>query len=202
MENLIKSGLFGRGLIHIDKPALVERYNACLEDIGLEKTSLDNFHIDGWGWSPEIANEMDNKYYLSHYGPANPYAIILTPLQEDRPIYFPYHSFDRHMMKEVFKQCGNQISDLTTETAIWIDIDQEIMRYRSPQDLLMIESINLKFNTSGHLMKAAREQRELVRIFYDEENAWGDTELHRKIIQSCTQYGDLRFRSLDIPEIP
>ncbi|NNC94437.1 MAG: hypothetical protein HKN92_02675 [Chitinophagales bacterium] len=202
MERLIENGLFGRGLIHLNKPALVDRYNSCLEDIGLPTSALDNFHIDGWGWSPEIADEMENKFYLSHYGPANPYAIIISPLQEDRPIYFPYHSFDRRMMKEVFRQCGSQISDLTTETAIWIDVDQEIMKYRSPQDLLMIESINLKFNSTSHLMKAAREQRELVRVFYDEENAWGDQQLHKKIIESCTKYGDLRFRSLDIPDIP
>lgn len=202
MNKLIASKLFGDGLVEITKPSLVERYNACLEDIGLKPTELKKFNIDGWGWSPEIANEKENPYYLSHNGPANPFAIVLTPDQEDRPVYFPYHSFDKDLMRIVFHTARPQIVDLSTQSGIWIDIDQEISNYRSPQDLLMIDSINLKFSTPDKLIEAAKKQRELVRQFYDDNYAWGDTKLHRKIYESSKKHGDLRFRSLDIPNIP
>lgn len=202
MEKLIASKLFGDGLIEIHKPSLIERYNACLEDIGLKPTKLKKFNIDGWGWSPEISNEQNNHFYLSHNGPANPFAIIITPEQEDKPIYFPYHSFDKDLMRIVFHTARPQIVDLSTESGIWIDVDQEINHYRSPQDLLMVDSINLKFNTPNKLIDAAREQRELVRQFYGEKYAWGDTRLHKKIYESSKRHGDLRFRSLDIPNMP
>lgn len=182
--------------------SLVERYNACLEDIGLEKTSLESFHVDGWGWSPEIAEERANKFYLSHLGVANPYAILISPEQRNKPIYFQYHSFDSHMMKGVWEDAGDQIADLTTTSAIWIDIDQEISAYREPQDLLMIDAITLRFNSAGGIMEAASGQRDLVHQFLNKRMAWADLDLHKQIIESVKQHGDLRFRSVEIPDMP
>ena len=72
MLKLIQSGLFGGRLFHVGTADLVKRYNDCLEDIGLQRTELKEFHIDGWGWSPEIAEEQQDRLYLSH-GAANPY---------------------------------------------------------------------------------------------------------------------------------
>ncbi len=185
MNKLAEKGLFGDGLIKIFKPSMIERYNRCLEDIGLKPTELQEFRIDGWGWSPEIAQEQGDDFYLSHNGPANPYAIILTPDQEDKPIYFPFHSFDRDLMRIVFRTAYSQIADLTTETVIWIDVDQEITTYKAPQDLLMIDSINLRFNTPERLMKVAKDQRALVRQFYEIDRAWGDNKLHDRILKSA-----------------
>lgn len=202
MKKLTDAGLFGVGLIQLVKPSMIERYNACLEDIGLKPTKLKKFSIDGWGWSPEIAEERKDPFYLSHNGPASPFAIIITPEQEDKPVYFPYHSYDRDLMRIVFHTARTQIADLTTETGIWIDVDKEITTFFSPQDLLMIDSIQLRFNTPDKLMQAAREQRQLVREFYDDTFAWGDSKLHKQIIASSKKYGDLRFRSLDIPDTP
>ena len=59
MNELERTGLFGKGLITIESPELVRRYNACLEDMGLPATKLKKFSIDAVGWSPEIAAEQD-----------------------------------------------------------------------------------------------------------------------------------------------
>ncbi len=202
MENLVSSGLYGKGLIKIDQPFLVERYNACMYDIGLAPTSLQEFHIDGFGWSPEIAEEKGDHYYLSHNGVANPYAIILTPKQENKPVFFPFHSFDRDIMRIVFATYRKHIIDITTESGIWIDIDQEMTEYLSPQDFLMVDSIMLRFYTPSRLMTAARKQRELVRTFYDGNRSWDNRALLEKIVSSAKKDGDLRFRNLDIPDTP
>ena len=202
MDALIASGLFGRGLVTVDQPSMVARYNACLAEIGLPTTSLGRFRIDGWGWSPEIADEREDPYYLSHLRTANPYAIILSPEQKDKPVYYPYHSFDWHMMKVVFQTAESQIADLTTTTALWIDVDQEISAYREPSDLLMVDSIMLRFNASGGVMDAAKQQRALVHQFNNQRMAWADPQLHESIIRSVSAHGDLRFRSLEIPDIP
>ncbi len=202
MQHLIPSGLFGRGLLPVQQTHLVDRYNACLEEIGLAKTYRTSFHIDGWGWSPEIAEERDDPFYLSHLGPANPYAILLSPEQRRLPIHFPYHSFDRDLMEEVFRTAGRQIEDLTTSTALWIDVDQEISAYHEPRDLLMVEAITLRFSAAGGMMRAATTQRDLVKRFHSERLAWSDHVLLKALAESVSAFGDLRYRSLDIPDIP
>ncbi len=59
MIKLIESKLFGAKLFPVDTKLMKKRYNECLTDIGIEVTNLGKFHIDGWGWSPEIAKESD-----------------------------------------------------------------------------------------------------------------------------------------------
>ncbi len=202
MEQLNQTGLFAQGLMPVNQPSLVERYNACLKEIGLSKTSLNSFRVDGWGWSPEIAAERSDAHYLSHEGTANPYAIILSPLQKDLPVYFPFHSFDKHLMKVVFQVAEAQIADLTASTALWIDVDQEISTFREPRDLLMIDAITLRFHAAGGLMEQATMQRELVHRFNNQRMAWADRRLLLQISDSVKAHGDLRYRSLYIPDIP
>jgi len=202
MDRLMETGLFGQGLMPVNQLSQVDRYNACLKEIGLPKTFLPKFRVDGWGWSPDIAEERNDPFYLSHGGAAKPYAIILSPAQKDLPVYFPYHSFDKHLMKVVFQAANAQIADLTASTAIWIDVDQEISAYRAPVDLLMIEAITLRFHAAGGLMVHAGAQRELVHRFNNQRMAWADRTLLQAIADSVRQYGDLRFRSLAIPDIP
>lgn len=201
MQKLINSGLFGEGLINIEEPQLINRYNECLKDIGIKETKLKQFHVDGWGWSPEIANEFNDKNYLSH-GFANPYGIILTPSQIECPIYIPYYSFDWDLTQTIFQQYKIPIADITTESGLWFEVDQEISAYQSAQDLLMVDALMLRFFTPKRMIKAAREQRKLVRQFYDSPVAWADETLHDNLIESCKEHGDLRFRSLEIPDFP
>ena len=200
MQKLIDSGLFGQGLTAIDSPNLVDLYNACLKEISLEPTALKSFKIDGWGWSPDIATERKNPFYLSH-DVADPFAIILTPDQYNKPIYFPCHSFDRRLMRFVFDSAKAQISNLTTRTGIWLDIDQEVDHYLGPEDLLMVDSVSVKFHSVGHIMSQARHQRELVRKFKDSDTAWMDLSLRQAIIESAKKVGDLRFKNLVINDI-
>lgn len=200
MEILKQEELFGKGLIPVNTPELVDRYNACLADIGLEPTELEEFSIDGMGWSPEIAAEKADNFYLSHGG-ANQFGIILTPEQYKKPVYFPFHSFTRNLMKEVFDRYLRHIADITRETGIWLDIDQDLSHYLSPMDLLMVDSILIHPFTVSRIMDAARNQRELIRKFTDTDG-WFDPGFRKQIIDSAKKYGDLRYRSLIIPDIP
>ena len=155
MLKLIQSGLFGGKLFHVATKELVGRYNACLEDIGLERTALTEFHIDGWGWSPEIAEELQDKQYLSH-GSANPYSIIITPDQQRGSLYYPYHSFDWDIHHQVFDKYAKQIADITTECGLWFSLDHDISTYRSPQDLLMIDVVKVQFLSLIHISEPTR----------------------------------------------
>lgn len=201
MIKLIESELFGHNLVKVNTPSLVKRYNDCLSDIGLANTKLKSFHVDGWGWSPEIAQEQGDRFYLSH-GLANPYGIIISPKQAHSPLYMPYHSFDRNIHAAIHSEYAEQIADITSRSGLWFELDQEISAYRSPQDLLLLDYVKVNFVTVDRIMAAAKEQKELVREFYDKPQAWSNDGLRQKIIESCKTHGDLRFMKFDIPSHP
>jgi hypothetical protein len=195
MKELIDAGLFGRGLITVDSPRLIGRYNAALSHLGLPETKCAVIQIDRLGWSPEVSAQMGSDYYLSH-GVANPLAIILTPLQASAPIYFPHHSFDWRLMAQWFTTRGPHISDLTKDTAVCLDIDQEVDLYHSPADLLMVDEVMVRVSTPSGLMEEAIVQKELVARFLREEGSHHDPVLITKIEESAKRTGDLRHRSL------
>ncbi len=199
MHQLIEAGLFGRGLTQVRDPILVERYNACLQDMGLAPTSLKEFQIDKLGWSPEIAAEQDKDYYLSH-GDANPLAIILTPeqLSHKTPIYFPFHSYDWKLMDEWGTINRTPIFGLTQETGIWLDIDQEVDLCQTPADLGSVSEVMVRAHTPDGLITNAIEQHDLLVDFLRKEEPYKDVELIEKIRLSREKSGDLRKRSLII----
>ncbi len=201
MIKLIESKLFGDRLFYIDKTLMATRYNKCLEDIGIEPTKLNKFHVDGWGWSPEIAEEKEDRFYLSH-GMANPYGIIISPGQKNCPIYMPYHTFDWEIHQHVFHNYELQIEDITSRHGIWFELDQNISAYRSAQDMLMMEVVNVKFNVAGDLSAAASEQKELITRFSNDPKGWMNADLRAEIIESSKTYGDLRYRNLQMPDSP
>ncbi len=201
MNQLIKAGLFGRGLVRIDRPVLVERYNECLVDMGLEPTKLTTFQVDKMGWSPEIAEEQGDNYYLSH-GEANPLAIIITPEQEFAPIYFPMHSFDWGLMEQWFAQFRVSIADITRDTGIWLDIDNEVDIYDQPSDLLMVSEVFARVHCPGGLIARSAQQHKLVQRFLTEPEVYFDRDLLSALEQTAQQEGDLRRRHLTITDMP
>ena len=200
MELLKKHSLYGHGLIEIKSKTLVNRYNAALDMLGIEATNLKKFNIDGWGWSPEIAMEKENEFYLSH-GLANPYSIILSPEQAKVPVYLPYHSFDKYIVKHIFNSMQDQIHELTMRTAVIVECDQEVSSYRSPQDLLGIEFFTLKFTSVDKLSEAKEFQMALERQFYDEEFSWADKELRDQLRRSYRTHGVLANKKFLMPPL-
>ncbi len=199
MHELIEAGLFGRGLIPVDNPILVARYNACLKDMGLVPTRLKRFQLDKMGWSPEIAAEQGHDYYLSH-GDANPLAIVLVPEQSSSkvPIYYPFHSYDWDLMGAWGTANRTPIFELTKDTAIWLDIDQEVDLYQTPADLRSVYEVIVRAHTPDNIIGKAIEQRDLVTEFIRKEDSHQDMALIEKIRDSRERVGDLQNRSLII----
>jgi len=196
---LVKKGMHGAGLITVDTFVLVDRYNNCLEQLGIERTCLTSFRVDGIGWSPEIATEKGNVYYLSH-GCANQYGVLISPDQRRKPIYSPFNSFDRRMMEALFSAFEKEIADITTTHGIALAIDQGLSDLASPRDLLLIDHVIVRASI-GNLMETARSQRQLAERFMNEPLAWFDDGLRKSIIENVNQNGDLRRRKLEIPEM-
>ena len=198
MERLIRNKLFGAGLVSVDTELLAGRYNECLSDLGITPTALSSFHIDGIGWSPEIAREKQDLYYLSA-GVSNPMGIIITPNQRHRPIYFQFHSYDRTLLEAYFFRFKNQIADATSSRGIALDLDHELTTYESPADLRLVTSIVVRSFT-GPLGEAAKKQRAIVKRLTEDERAWRDAALREELSLSAKMHGDLRRRAVDIPD--
>ncbi len=198
MEKLQQAGLFGGGLTTVSGP-LVARYNDCLAMLGIKPVKLKRFQIDGLGWSPEVAAELKDDYYLN-LGDANSYGIILSPEQFDQPIYRPFHSFDRDLMYAVFTAYQKEIKDITKDSAICLHIDQGLDTYYESFDLLKIEKVSVHFKISGDLDKNKAEQMALIEE-YNQGNNFFHRDIHKKLLASALAYGDLRDRKVHLEPI-
>lgn len=183
-------GLYGDGLISIDEPELVRRYNDCLRDIGLSITRKRKFHIDCIGWSPELA-DIFGEYYLCK-GEANPFAIIITPKQRHAPIYRPSHSFDWALMKSWFDANLAQITEVTKYSGIWLDIDQEVESYQEPTDLLMVDDVIVRAKTPSNFMRKVKSQNQLIEKFMQETDVFALSNIGEEIVGSAKEIGDMR----------
>lgn len=198
MDKLKEADLYKGELIPVSGK-LVERYNKCLTKLGFTETKLTSFFIDGIGWSPEVAEEKGEIHYLNH-GEANPHCIIITPLQKGLPVYNPFHSFDRELMKEVFKKRSKEIENITRDSAVCLDFDQKIDVFYEPLDVLKYKNITVRFHLVDNLDQAKEEQLQLVELF-KKDNNFIDENIHQKLLASANKYGDLRERKLSLDTI-
>jgi len=198
VDKLKEANLYRSELIPVSGK-LVERYNQCLKTLGFKPTKLKSFSIDGIGWSPEIAEEKKEIYYLNN-GEANAHGIIITPLQNNKPVYTPFHTFDREVMKFVFRTHTNRINDVTRDCAICLDFDQGIDAFYGPLDVLKYHNITVKFRLINDLDKIQDQQLQLIEKFRRGNN-FIDENIHLELLASAKKHGDLRHRDLDLSEV-
>ena len=195
MEKLRAAGLIGGGLVPL-AGALAKRYNKCLEMMGISPSTLGSFEVDAMGWSPQIAEEKADQYYLNS-GDANVNAIIISPGQQDKPAHMPTHSFDRDLMNAVFVAYGKEIRDITKDSALCLNFNQKIDSFYESFDLLRYDTVTVSFKLLDALDVKKVEQLFLIKKF-NTGNAFMDRDLHKDIIESAKTYGDLRDRRLEL----
>ena len=198
LEKLKAAGLYGGALVEVSG-ALAKRYNGCLAMLGVSTTQLDSFSIDGMGWSPEVAEEKGDHYYLN-IGEANSNAIIVSPQQKGKAVHMPFHSFDRDIMTSIFAAYDKEIRDITKDSGICIHLDQDIDSYYEPFDLLRYKKLSVSFRLLNQLQEKQKEQLALVSEF-ETGNNFIDRKLHDKLLASAKQHGDLRTRKLQLEPI-
>jgi hypothetical protein len=195
MKKLREAGLFGGGLVPLSG-SLAKRYNECLALLGVAPTKLRLFSIDALGWSPEIALEKKDNFYLNS-GEANVNAIIISPDQKEKAVHMPSHSFDREVMRAIFKAYATEIRDITKDSAIIAHLDQNIDALFEPFDLLRYDTITVRFKILYELHKRKVEQEALVALF-NAKNNFIDREIHKELLYTAKAYGDLRHRKVEL----
>ncbi len=198
MKKLREAGLFGGGMVTLSG-SLANRYNECLSMLGVKPTKLKTFSIDGLGWSPELAVEKKDNYYLNT-GDANVNAIVITPQQKGLAVHMPSHSFDRDVMNAVFAAYDREIRDITKDAALVLNLDQKIDAFFEPFDLLRYDEIEVTFSVLNELDKRQMEQQAFINLF-KRKNNFIDRDVHQQLLKSAKQFGDLRGRKLKLEPI-
>lgn len=198
MKKLQKAGLFGGAMVVLSG-SLAKRYNDCLALLGISPTKLKTFSIDGMGWSPEMAVEKNDNYYLNT-GEANVNAIIISPEQNNKPVHMPSHSFDRNVMAAVFAAYNGEIRDITKDGGLVLNLDHKIDTLFDPFDLLRYNEIEVTFSILNDLDKKQMEQQAFINLF-NRDNNFIDREIHKQLLNSAKTYGDLRKRKLKLQPI-
>jgi hypothetical protein len=101
------------------------------------------------------------------------------------------------MMRHVFKAHLTKINDITRDSAICIDFDQQIDAYYEPLDILKYQDVSISFRLIDDLNKVQQEQLRLVDKFTTGHN-FIDEDLQQELLSSAKKYGDLRNRDLNL----
>ncbi|OGG59744.1 hypothetical protein A2765_04110 [Candidatus Kaiserbacteria bacterium RIFCSPHIGHO2_01_FULL_56_24] len=193
MNYLIEKGLLNTGLVELT-PTMLGRYNEALVSLGIEPTARKRIFVDGAGWSHEVAREKKDDHYLCSGSLINPVAIIVTPAQYKKPVFYPSFSWMRRALRLVFDKYHREIYDTTTTHPITLDCENGLSSLECPGDLLLLSEIVLK-PSDGNLTAIASEQGELIERFREGLNCL-EPDVCDAIVSHRREHGDLRKRRL------
>ena len=190
MHRLIKLGLMFGNLVPVDSPALVERYNRALRHLTGKQTDLTDFHIDISGYSPEVADELDDRLYLNENG-CNRQFILLTTAQKSAPLLEARFSTSRSILKRFIEENEAQLFALTARDAVAGELVNSVFSVSNPARLNDIRHIEIEADTTTGLVRDAEKLGQLSDRFLAEEDGWFDDVLIAQMISVAKTTGDV-----------
>ena len=195
MKRLYENKLIFGGLLSVDEPHLVERYNKALKGFGLKPVKLKSFKIDMTGYSPEVADELDDPEYLDPNG-VNRRFIILSPEQSELPVVHTQFSNTEELMLDFFEKNRREIFALTIKDVLYGEIEDNVHRVDNLEDLLRIEQVEFKLSTSAGLLDKAHELQVMIDRLLKDPDAWQDEEMLSEMVEIAKVTGDIRTNEL------
>ncbi|MCB1386227.1 MAG: hypothetical protein KDJ80_09855 [Nitratireductor sp.] len=195
MKLLYENRMFFGGLLTIEEPHLIARYNAALKGFGLKPVKLNKFQIDMTGFSPEVADELDDPEYLDPNG-VNRRFIILTPEQAELPVVHTQFSNTEELMLEFFDKNRREIFALTIKDVIFGEIEENVLRVDNLDDLLRIDQVEFKLSTASDLLGKAHELQGMIDRLQKDPDAWQDRALLQSMVETAKVTGDIRANEL------
>lgn len=192
MDRLVERKLMNAGLVRLT-PHLLERYNQCLVSMGQKPADGEHIDVDGVGVSPQVVAQRGEPHYLCN-GLANPLALIVSPEQYNKPVYFPIYSWQRPLMRAFFDKYHREIIDVSGTHAISIDLENGLSTFENPDDLFLLNEVTAVPHIE-ELEVAFAAQAALIKTFSEDHNCLGE-DLCDEIIASRHAHGDLRKRRI------
>ena len=190
VRRLIEAGLMFGGLIHVASPALIGRYNRALERLSGRRTVLADFHLDVSGFSPEVADELDDPLYLNPEG-VNRQFIVLTTEQKSAPLLGARFSTHRDILRGFIRENEAQLFALTARDAVMGELVNGALDASSPARLLDIRRITIEADTTEARVADARALEGRIERFRSEPEAWRDDVLIAEMIELARRTGDV-----------
>ena len=195
MERLIDNALIYGSMAQVDQPHLVERYNHALEALGIAKTKRTSFSVDATGFSPEIADDLNDVQYLDPLG-VNRRFIIVVPEQAQQPVVNINFSSTIDFMRRFYKHNAEAIKILTLKDVIYGEIENSTYQVNDIDDVLAIKRVRFRIHTHNQLLEKANRLTKLVNQFKDEEDSWKDNALLNSILGLARECGDTRHNQI------
>ncbi|HUS53248.1 MAG TPA: DUF6638 family protein [Thermohalobaculum sp.] len=190
MMRLIERGLMYGNLVEVSMPVQVARYNAALEKLTGRRSTLDHFHIDLSGFSPEIGDEFGDDLYLNPNG-CNRLFILLSLDQKRAPLLNAHFSTSGSILRHFYDKNAAQLFALTARDAVAGELVNSVYRLNKPADVLDIRTIEVEADTvSGHIANAG-EMTRLIERFTTREDGWWDDALLAQMITLAERVGDI-----------
>lgn len=190
MHRLIRNGLMFAGLFEVSSPALIERYNRALEHLTGKRTTLDHFHIDLSGFSPEVGDELGDMDYLNPGG-CNRQIILLSTRQKDAPLLEMRFSTTASILRAFFAANAEQLFTLTARDAVAGELQNSVYSVDHPRRVLDIRSVTVEADTTTGVVRDAAKLDALIETFRTKPDAWWDDVLVAKMIGLAQTTGDV-----------
>lgn len=190
MKRLIEMGLMFGGLVPVDSPALVSRYNRALKKLAGKETALTDFHIDISGFSPEVAEEFDDWLYLNPKG-VNRQFILLSTAQKDAPLLNTKFSGTRAILQRFIELNESELFALTTRDAVAGELANSVFDLSSPERLFDIRRIRVEADTTQSHVAEAKKLAEKIEKFKTDPDGWWDDVLIADMIELAKVTGDV-----------
>lgn len=191
MERLIASKMIYGGLMEVSQPHLVKNYNTALTQFGFKPVAPASFFIDAMGFSPQIAEILDDPQYLNPHR-VNPRFIILTPKQHDLPYIQVSFSSTPELMRSFYQANRTALDILTLKDVIFGEIEDDTYTVTTIEDLLSIRNVVFDLNSANGVLEAAHRLEGLIARFERETTSWDNDELMEEIISLAALTGDIR----------
>ncbi|HSM41262.1 MAG TPA: DUF6638 family protein, partial [Afifellaceae bacterium] len=189
MKRLVEHGLIYGDLLRVATPVMLDRYNAALKALTGKTTSLDEFHVDLSGYSPEIGEELGDRLYLNHDG-CNRQFILLSVEQRHCPLIDAYFSTTNSILKQFIEDNYRQLLALTARDAVMGELDNSTWRIDDIEDLVTIRNITVEVDTPRGLIACAAELDGAIGVFEEDDAAWWDDNILARMCELAEKVGD------------
>jgi hypothetical protein len=162
-----------RRLRPIEDPLLVGRYRAALERICGQTTKLASFSIDAAGYSPQIAEELGDPFYLGQ-GPDHPYFVFLGVAQLSGCLLQPNAGFGAQAFRRFAEHHRGELADLTLREAVLGELAHGKTALTKPQDLGVVRELTVEVDTVSGRIGTARSLAAMREKLLASDALWHD----------------------------
>ena len=199
MHRLAENDLIYGNLFEVSTPILRDRYNSALELLHGRPTALERFRIDQSGFSPEIAEELDDPSYLNPQG-CNRMFILLTVEQAYLPLLDATFSCSRDILKRFISDNREALFGLTARDAVFGELEDSVYKISNLADITSIKKIRVKVRTPRKLVTKAHRLARHIEEFERSDTTWNDDDRLQEIIDLAEAVGDVRTHPL-VPQV-